>query len=194
MAKLAAFASGRGSNFIAIHRHLAGGPHRVCCLVSDKPDCPAVAYARAQGLPVVAAAYAKGKPRAETEAEILAGLAPHAPDLLALAGYMRLLSPLLVDAYPRRIVNIHPALLPRHPGAHGIEDSYRSGDERLGVTIHYVDHGMDTGPVVFQESFDRPQGASLAEIEERIHGIEHRNYPLVVAALLDACQTTGGQQ
>jgi phosphoribosylglycinamide formyltransferase-1 len=98
---------------------------------------------------------------------------------------MRLLTPVLIDAYPRAIINIHPALLPRHPGAHGIADSYASADRTLGITIHYVDYGMDTGPIILQKSFERTGSESLEDIEKKLHELEHSTYPDVACALLD---------
>jgi phosphoribosylglycinamide formyltransferase-1 len=188
---VAVFASGGGSNFKAIRQHLLSYPdpaapaHLLCCLVSDKPGCGAVAWAREQGIPVVLMAYAKGVPREAAETALLAELQPHAPDLLVLAGFMRLLTPVLIDAYPGRLINIHPALLPRHPGAHGIADSYASADRELGITIHHVDYGMDTGPIIVQRSFERTGNESLEEIEGRLHALEHATYPPVVAGMLD---------
>ena len=189
MAKVAIFASGRGSNFIAIHEFLEKselGQHAICCLASDKPDCPAVAYARSQNIPVLMMDYAKGKDRESTETQLLAQLSPYAPDLLVLAGFMRLLSPVLVDAWSGRIINIHPSLLPKYPGVHGIQDSFASGDSWLGISIHYVDHGLDSGPIIIQKSFERSGSESLVEIEERIHRLEHETYPVTVWNLLES--------
>lgn len=187
MANYAVFASGRGSNFIAIHDYLARvhPRHQFLALVSDQPDSGAVAWAREHGLRVILLHYPKGKPRGEVEAELLTTLGEDKPDLLVFAGFMRLVSPVLIDAFPRRIVNIHPALLPRHPGAHAIAESYASGDTELGITIHYVDYGMDTGEVIVQESFSRNGDESLETIEARIHALEHGRYPRTVALLLD---------
>jgi phosphoribosylglycinamide formyltransferase-1 len=196
MPKVAVFASGGGSNFKAIRQHLLTYPdaaapaHRLCCLVSDKPDCGAVAWARSEGIPVVLMAYAKGKPRETVETALLADLGPYAPDLLVLAGFMRLLTPVLIDAFQGRLINIHPALLPRHPGAHGIAESYASGDQELGITIHHVDYGVDTGPIIVQRSFERTGSESLEEIEGRLHALEHDTYPQVVAGMLDNISVT----
>lgn len=188
MAKAAVFASGRGSNFMAIHRYFqetAGSKHQICCLVTDKPECGAVEFAQAQGIPVLYMKYAQGKPREIVESELISTLAPLAPDLLVLAGFMRLLTPTLINAWPQRIINIHPSLLPKFPGRHGIEESFASSDKQLGITIHQVDNGLDSGPILLQKSFDRLGTESLFEIEQHIHELEHATYPRLVYSLLN---------
>lgn len=188
MAKAAVFASGRGSNFIAIHRHLetiSDHAHQICCLVTDKPDCGAAEYAQVQQIPVLTIAYNKTKPRETSEAELITQLQPLNVDLLVLAGFMRILTPLLIDTWPQRIINLHPSLLPKYKGAHGIEESYASADSILGITIHRVDHGLDSGPILIQKSFERQGHESLEEIAQSIHKLEHETYPLVVHSLLD---------
>ncbi|TFG62188.1 MAG: phosphoribosylglycinamide formyltransferase [Spirochaetales bacterium] len=191
MAECAVLASGSGSNFEAIVRGLEGTGHRVSCLVSDNDQAYAVVRAQSLGVPwhVVKYASAGGRDEARRNAEerVLAVLSQYDIRLVVLAGFMRLLTPLFVDAYPRRILNIHPALLPRYPGIHGIEESYRSADTELGITIHLVDHGMDTGPVLLQQSFERKGTETLKEIEDRIHALEHQYYPSVIIDQLDSC-------
>jgi len=193
MAELAVLASGNGSNFQALAEALTGTRHRVACLVSDRPGAYALQRARRLGLPAHLVSYA-GRSREEAEEEILRTLGLYRIDLIALAGFMRLLSPRFVDAYPSRIVNIHPSLLPKHPGKEGIAESYASDDRELGITIHYVDYGLDSGPIILQESFVRNGNESIQEIEERIHGLEHRLYPMVVLRLLDALVGKGEER
>lgn len=189
MADCLVFASGRGSNFIAIHEHLKTTNHGIGALVCDKPEAGAITYAREQKIPVLYAQYpAPGSAGREAgERSILEGIAKLslAPKLLVLAGFMRVLSAAFVDRFAGKIINIHPSLLPKYAGAHGIAESIASGDDRLGITIHYVDHGVDTGPIILQRSFERIPGESPEEEERRIHVLEHSEYPLVVAALLD---------
>ena len=112
-------------------------------------------------------------------------LEAYGAELVVLAGFMRVLTPLFVDRWKGRLVNIHPALLPSHPGAHGIADSFASGDAQLGVTVHWVDAGVDTGPIIAQRSFDRESGMTLEQAELRIHQLEHELYPRVVLEILD---------
>lgn len=185
MANLAIFASGEGSNFQAILDAVRPTPHAVCCLVCDQAKARVLGRAHAAAIPAHLVDYRRRK-RDEVEEEIGAALEPYRIDLIALAGYMKLLTPRLIDRYPGRIVNIHPALLPKYPGTNAIAESYGSADARLGITIHRVDYGMDTGPILVQESFDRTGSESIEEIERRIHALEHATYPRVVIELLDA--------
>lgn len=186
MADCVVFASGRGSNFQAIHRHLQGTRHRIAALVCNRLDSPSLDYADLHQIPTILAEYRKDKSKEETERQILSGFSPY-PDikLVVLAGYMRILSPHFLRAFPGPVINIHPSLLPRHPGQHGLIESIRSTDQELGVSIHYVDEGVDSGPIIVQESFLRKTGQSEAELERIIHAIEHRLYPRAVEALLD---------
>ncbi len=184
MANLAVFASGTGSNFVALADDLAESSHNLVLLVTDNPDAPAVERAGERRIPVFYARY-KGREREAAERDILAELERRNCDLVALAGFMRILTPTLIDGFPGAIVNIHPSLLPRHPGTRAIEKSYHSGDTELGITIHFVDYGVDTGPIVLQQSFKRSEMADLEAATERIHALEHRWYPTVVRDLLD---------
>ncbi len=113
---------------------------------------------------------------------ILSGIAV---DLVVLAGFMRILTPLFVNAFPRRVMNIHPSLLPKFPGTDAIEKSFHSQDTELGVTVHFVDTVLDGGEVIAQEAFVRGSLETLDEIEQKIHAIEHRLYPEVVRKLLE---------
>jgi phosphoribosylglycinamide formyltransferase-1 len=190
VANLAVFASGSGTNFEALAKALAATRHGLVCLIVDKKDAFALRRAERLGIPAYIVSY-KGKSREDAEEEMLAILCAHGADYIALAGFMRLLGPRLIDAYPSRIVNIHPALLPKYPGTHGIEESYRSGDRELGITIHYVDYGLDSGPPIRQQSFTRGGAESIEEIESRIHELEHHWYPRVMIDILDAHDSDG---
>lgn len=184
MARLAVFASGDGSNFQAIAEHLGNTAHRVCCLVCDRPGAYALERARALRIPTHTVSY-RGRKRSESESEILELLGPYEVDLVVLAGFMKLLTPLVVDAYPDRIINIHPSLLPKYPGTNAIVEACEAGDSEVGITIHRVDHGMDTGPIIVQKSIYRRPGESIEETERRIHDLEHATYPAVVLHMLD---------
>jgi phosphoribosylglycinamide formyltransferase-1 len=188
MANLAVFASGGGTNFEALAKALAPTRHRLVCLIVDREDAFALKRAQKLDIPSYIVSY-RGKSRLQAEEEALAILVSHEADYLALAGFMRLLSPRLIDAFPSRIINIHPALLPKYPGTHGIEESYRSGDRKLGISIHYVDYGLDSGPLILQRSFTRSGTESIDEIESRIHELEHHWYPKVMRDILDAYDT-----
>ncbi len=185
MANLAIFASGTGSNFVAIADALAGGPHRVAVLVTDKPDAPVVERAHERDIAVYHADYRPRRARSEVEREIIDELDRRECHMIALAGFMKILTPTIIDRFPQRIVNIHPSLLPRHAGVGAIENSFNSGDTELGITIHFVDYGVDTGPIIVQRSFNRSEVADLQAACERIHALEHYWYPKVVHDLLD---------
>ncbi len=186
MAHIAVFASGRGTNFIALHNYFLNNPSQIdiACLVSDVPDCGALTYAKSKGIPSIVLDYSSHK-RGQVEAYLKQELARYSPDLLVLAGFMRIIGKTLLEAWPHKIINIHPSLLPRHAGSHGIRDSYDSGDRFVGISIHYVDAGIDTGPIILQKSFERDKNDSLVQLEEKIHLLEHEWYPKIVHHILD---------
>lgn len=183
MGKVLVLASGSGSNFEAIVRAFTSTPHVVVGLVCDRADALALQRAARLGVPAETISYARGKPAAEQAlAEIIAR---SAPDLIALAGFMRILSAEFVAAYPNRIINIHPSLLPRHRGLRAIERAYESGDARLGITIHVVDAGVDTGPIIEQHHVVRDPEWSLEDAETAVHRLEHEAYARVLQTLLE---------
>jgi len=126
----------------------------------------------------------KYKSKEEYEKEIAFALIEKNVSLLVLAGYMRLIGDVLLKAFPNRIINIHPALLPAFPGKNGIQQAYQYGVKIFGVTVHYVDAGVDTGKIIAQESFKTEGKETLAEIEQKIHAIEHQLYPKVIKEIL----------
>ncbi|TFD98115.1 phosphoribosylglycinamide formyltransferase [Jeotgalibacillus salarius] len=177
--KFAVFASGSGSNFEAIAQAVRAGNLKgsLVLLVTDKPDAFAVERAKSLGIDVCALRPKDFQTKSEYETAILEKLHEKEVEWLVLAGYMRLVGSVLLQAYPKRIVNVHPSLLPAFPGKDALGQAIDSGMKVTGVTIHYVDEGMDTGPVIVQEPFKIPDGWGRAEIEQVIHGIEHRLYP-----------------
>lgn len=122
--------------------------------------------------------------KTEFEEVICEKLSQIEPDLIVLAGYMRIIGKTLLDAYEGKIVNIHPALLPAFPGRDGITDALNYGVKVMGVTVHYVDAGIDTGKIIDQLSFKRSDEETKEEIINRIHALEHELYPKVIARLL----------
>jgi phosphoribosylglycinamide formyltransferase-1 len=185
VASLAVFASGRGSNFTALAERLRGYPrHRLAVLVCDIARAPVLERARELGVPARLVSY-RGRSREEAEADMLAVLAEHRVDAVALAGFMRLLTPFFLSRFKGPVLNLHPSLLPKYPGTHGIEESFRSGDRDLGISVIRVDEGVDTGPVVLQRSFARTGSESLEEVERRIHDLEHEWLPVAVLQALD---------
>lgn len=185
MADFAVLASGSGTNFQAIAERTAKSCHDLKCMICDRKNAYVFKRAADLGIRSYYVPYFK-RSREEAEKDISEILQKEKVELIVLAGFMRLLSPSFIDRYKGRIVNIHPALLPKFPGTHGIEESYNSGDEELGITIHYVDYGMDTGPVIMQKSFKRTFSESIDEIEKKIHKIEHSYYPDAIISILDS--------
>ena len=183
MAKLGILASGNGSNFESITIALKNSEHSVACLICDRKNAKAFLRAERLGVKTYYVTY-YNRERIEAEKEIVNILEKESIDLVALAGFMRIFTCYIVNKWPIRIINIHPTLLPKYPGAHGIEDSYNSGDRTLGISIHYIDAGMDSGPMIHQESFTRKEGDSLEVIEDKIHAIEHKVYPEILLKLL----------
>jgi phosphoribosylglycinamide formyltransferase 1 len=171
--------SGRGSNLQALLD--AGLP--VVAVASNRPEAPALDRARAAGLPAATFSLDCHADREERDLVLATWLEEHGVELVALAGYMHLLTSPFLDRFPGRIVNVHPSLLPQFPGAHAIEDALAAGVAETGVTIHLVDEGLDTGPILAQEPVPVEPRETL---EERIHAVEHRLYPAVVRRLLGA--------
>ncbi len=193
MARLAVFASGRGTNFAAIADALrATGRHGIEFLLCDREGAHALERARERGIPVFPVNYS-GQTREAVEKKIVRHLERRRVDVVALAGFMRLLSPYFIDAFKGPVVNLHPSLLPKYPGTHGIEESYRSGDEELGISVIRIDAGVDTGPVILQKSFKRTGAESLEQIEERIHALEHEWFPRVIIGMLDEIEARGAK-
>lgn len=185
MARLAVLASGNGSNFEVIAEKLKTSTHTLACMICDKRSAFAFERAAKLDIPAYYVNYA-GRDRRAAEQEITAILLEEKADLISLAGFMRLLTPDFVDRFSSRIINIHPSLLPKYPGTHGIEEGFNSGDKELGITIHRVDHGLDTGPVIMQKLFIRRGDETLDEIETKVHELEHIWYPAMLLEILDS--------
>jgi len=186
MARLAVFASGKGTNFVAIAGALAAAKrHGIEFVLCDVKDAPVLDRAQELGVPVVPVSY-RGMTREAVEKKIVRHLERRRVDLVALAGYMKLLTPWFIHAFKGPVINLHPSLLPKYPGMHAIEESFRSGDKELGISVMRIDEGVDTGPVLLRKSFERSGAESLEEIEARIHALEYQWFPHVLIELLDA--------
>ena len=193
MARLAVFASGRGSNFVALADCIAAaGRHGIEFLLCDVEGAPVLERARERGIPTFPVSYA-GVAREAVEKKMVRHLERRRVDVVALAGFMRLLTPYFISGFKGPVINLHPSLLPKYPGTHGIEESCRSTDQELGISIIRIDEGVDTGPILLQKSFPRAGGESLEEIERRIHALEHEWFPKVVLGLLDEIDGLGAQ-
>jgi len=183
---IAVFASGYGSNFQTIIDTVNVGKidANITLLITDKPDCYAVERAINNHIPIFAFDPKDYTSKEEYERDIVAVLQECNVQLIVLAGYMRLIGSTLLEAFPDKIINIHPALLPAFPGKNGIEQAYNYGVKIFGITIHYVDAGIDTGKIIDQLSFKATGEESLEEIETKIHQMEHQLYPEVIQKLI----------
>jgi len=159
----------------------ADGPRiEVVLVVSDVPEAYALKRARLAGIRAVVVSPRDFSTREEHDLALTALLCEAEADLVVLAGYMRLVSPAVLQAFPNRIINLHPALLPSFPGTTAIADALRYGVKVTGVTVHFVDEGMDTGPIIAQEAVRVEEGDSEETLAARIHAVEHRLLPQVI--------------
>lgn len=190
--KIAVFASGNGSNFEAIAKSMNQGEIEgaIVLVFSDRTDAYVLERAKSLQIPVRSFSPKQFENKVEYEREILKELEAKEVELLVLAGYMRLIGPTLLNAYPNRILNIHPALLPEFPGLHGIRDAFEAGVKQTGVTVHYVDNGVDTGPILAQKRVNIEENETLASLELKIHQAEHQLYPEVVQEVIQAIKKT----
>jgi phosphoribosylglycinamide formyltransferase-1 len=181
-------ASGSGTNLQAlIDRGAKGelGPARMTVVGVNVPDCQALARARAAGLPTFVVDHRDYKNRAAFDQALLAALRAHQVDLLVLAGFMRVLGDEFLAAFPHRVINIHPALLPSFAGTHAQRQSFEYGVKIAGCTVHFVDAGVDTGPVIAQVAVQVHDEDDEEALRVRILAEEHRLLPLVVRAVAE---------
>jgi len=178
MKNIAVFASGNGSNFEAIVNAIKAGAldAQVSLLVCDKPGAYVISRAEQHGIEVFAFSPKSYPSKEAYEIELQTLLREREIEFIVLAGYMRLIGHTLLEAYPNRIINIHPSLLPQFPGKGAIEQAYVSGALETGVTVHYVDAGMDTGPIIAQRTVEIKETDTLEALAERIHQVEHVLY------------------
>ena len=176
------FASGNGSNFEAIVKATKDGniAGDLVCLFCDKKDAFAIERAKKYHIPYFVIEKRKDQTKEEYEKKILSILKSEKIDLIVLAGYMKIIGSTLLEAYHERMINLHPSLLPKYPGNKSIQEAYEGTDEETGVTIHLVDEGVDTGPIIYQESVVINRNQSLEEFEEEMHQLEHKVLPIVL--------------
>lgn len=180
--RIAVFASGFGSNLQALidynNKHGLNGD--IVLVFSNNKDAFALERAKKNNIKAVFMDPARYSSREQYDSEIIEILEEEKIDLVVLAGYMFLLSQEFADRFKNKILNIHPALLPSFKGTHGIKDAYRYGVKVTGVTVHFVDGGLDSGPIILQEAVDIDPDDSVEELEEKIHKVEHKIYPEAV--------------
>lgn len=180
---LVVLASGRGSNFAAILDAIDAGKcdARALALISDKTDAPVLSMAKKHNIPTHVLEKKNFASPIAFDEKLLELIGSHSPDLIVLAGYMRLLRhPDFFTLYKNRILNIHPSLLPKYPGAHAQADAFNSGERVSGLTIHLVDETLDGGPILYQEKVDISSCRSADEVSALILKREHVAYPRVI--------------
>jgi phosphoribosylglycinamide formyltransferase-1 len=180
--RIAVLASGAGSNLQALLDTLHGGPEgiAVAAVASDKAGAPALGRAQRAGVPTAVFPLADHADRTARDAALADWIAGHDVRLVVLAGYMQLLTPAFLGRFPQAVVNVHPALLPAFPGLDAVGQALAHGVKVFGVTVHFVDEGVDTGPIVLQRALELPHARTPEDVLDRLHAIEHELLPEAV--------------
>ncbi|MFT3708115.1 MAG: phosphoribosylglycinamide formyltransferase [Archangium sp.] len=179
MTRIAVLASGSGTNFQALAEQV-----EIALVVCNVPGAKVLERAKTAGVEAVVIDHKQFTSREAYDEKVVAALRDHRIDLVCLAGYMRLVTPTFLRAFAGRVINIHPALLPSFPGMHGVRQAIAAGVRVAGCTIHFVDEGTDTGPIIAQAAVPVLPGDDEGTLGARIHAEEHRLYPLVVKAVV----------
>jgi phosphoribosylglycinamide formyltransferase-1 len=179
--RVAVLVSGTGTNLQAILDRVHGRDGvEVACVISNKPEARALERARDAGVETAVFRRENHEDRIARDAAIADQLDERDIDLIVLAGYMELLSPEFVRRFPNRIVNVHPALLPAFPGLDAVGQALEHGVRVVGVTVHFVDEGVDSGPVILQRAIDVPYTRDRSQLEDEIHRVEHELLPRAI--------------
>ncbi len=184
--KIAVLISGTGSNMLAIAQAIQDDKlnTKIAYVVASNPRAKGITKAVQMGIPTMVFTpedYAKST--AEVERKMVQNFDNAGVDYVIMAGYMRKCTAQLLLAYPNRVVNLHPALLPKHKGAHAIQDAFEAGDKVTGITIHLANMEYDEGPIIYQREVPVLEDDTLESLEERIHAAEHEAYPWVIQKL-----------
>jgi phosphoribosylglycinamide formyltransferase 1 len=185
--RVAVLISGAGTNLQALldQLHSRGGPIEIVGVGSSRAEAAGLRRAEAAGVESAVFAIAEYGGREQRDRALGDWLDSLRVDLVVLAGFMELLTPELIGRFAGRMVNVHPSLLPSFPGLRAIERAVEEGVKVTGVTVHFVDEGVDTGAIVLQEALELSYPARIAEIEERVHGVEHRLLPRAVRMIAE---------
>jgi|ERR1700721_1809646 len=196
MKNLGILLSGRGSNFVAIADSIAAGTipeARISIVISNRPDAPGIETARQRGLKALVIP-SKGKAREDHDREVVSALVENKVDLICLAGYMRLLSPWFVQQFPRKILNIHPSLLPSFPGLEAQQQAFAYGVKVTGCTVHFVDEELDHGAIIVQKTVSVVDSDDEHTLAERILEQEHIAYSEAIRIVLEGKFETSGRR
>lgn len=179
--KIGILVSGSGTNLQAIIDAAANGlPVEVTCVVASRPDAYGIKRAESAGIPVLVLNREAYADPAAADARIARALTEAGAEYVVMAGYMRKVTSVLLDAFPDRVLNLHPALLPSFKGAHAIDDAWNAGVKVTGVTVHLANEDYDKGPIVAQEAVVVREDDTVDTLEARIHEVEHELYPRVL--------------
>lgn len=193
--KIGVLVSGNGSNLQAIIDRIEEGKltAKIACVISNNAGAFALKRARRHGIPALHVDHRLFSGRAGYDAALLEALHEYEVDLVVLAGFMRIITPVLIDAYPHAILNIHPALLPAFPGLHAQKQALAYGVKISGCTVHFVDAGTDTGPVIIQSAVPVLEGDTEETLSARIQVEEHRIYPEAIGLFAKGCLKVEGR-
>jgi phosphoribosylglycinamide formyltransferase-1 len=185
--KIGVLISGSGTNLQAIIDAIAAGKvnARIVKVLSSRPDAYGLNRAEAAGIPTVALNRDVYKDAASANKRIADEMLEAGAEYLVMAGYMRMVGDAVLDAFPDRVVNLHPALLPSFVGAHAIQDAFDAGVKVTGVTVHFANAEYDKGPIIAQKAVPVKEGDTVDDLEARIHRAEHKLYPKVVGWIAD---------
>ena len=188
MKRIALFVSGSGTNMENILEHIRAGKIKAeaALVISDNPEAYALRRAEKFNVECAVVDRKRFSTKDAFEAEIRRHLERKKIDFVVLAGFMRILSPGFVEAHRKRIINIHPAMLPAFPGGHAIRDAWEAKVKTTGVTVHFVDEGVDTGPIILQREVPVAQGETLESLEQKIHAVEYELYPEAINRVLSS--------
>jgi phosphoribosylglycinamide formyltransferase-1 len=175
--------SGEGSNLQALIDSLHGRDVEIVGVGSNKPDARGLERAQAAGIQTAVFPKRDYADRPGRDAALGDWIESLGAQLVVLAGFMEILSPGFIQRFPNRIVNVHPTLLPAFAGIHSIEQTFEYGVKVAGVTVHYVDEGVDSGAIILQQAFELPYSRDIAVVEQRIHEIEHQLLPKAVSLI-----------
>ena len=196
MQRLGILLSGRGSNFLAIANTIREGRlsgAEIAIVLSNVEDAPGLGAAREMNLPALAIPSA-GRKRTEHDAEMIARLTEYKVDLVCLAGYMRIISPAFVAAFPNRILNVHPSLLPAFPGLDAQRQALEYGAKVAGCSVHFVDEAVDHGVIILQKTVPLQDDDTAETLSARILEQEHLAYPEAIARVLSGEYTIHGRR
>lgn len=194
--KIGVLLSGSGTNLQAIIDAISSGelPAEIVLVVSSRPDAYGITRAIEAGIPVCMLNKAMYEDAAAADAFIVAQLQQAGAEYVVMAGYMRKVTPGMLDAFPDRVLNLHPALLPSFKGAHAIQDAWDAGVKVTGVTVHLANEEYDKGPIIAQEPVRVREGMTLDELEAEIHAVEHVLYPRVIRQIAEGRMSIDGQR